>query len=147
MGRPDKPSNAEGTTKMEVVDDGRDIRLKRKHQPFNAEWVRLPGIWISTLEQSRSVGTFKLAHRILREAFKRQHVGGQIVLSRKVTGLPSSTTVRAARELTRLGLIQIRVVNLFLKEVKEKGQVPTRGGQSSNRQVLAGGDRGRGVGW
>jgi hypothetical protein len=140
---------------MEVVDDGKDIRLKRKHQPFNAEWVRLPGIWINTLEQSRSVGTFKLAHRILREAFKRQHVGGQIVLSRKVTGLPSSTTVRAARELTRLGLIQIqqsgnqaiRVVNLFLKEVKEKGQVPTRGGQSSNRQVLAGGDRGRGVGW
>lgn len=117
MGRPDKPSNAEGTTKMEVVDDGRDIRLKRKHQPFNAEWVRLPGIWINTLEQSRSVGTFKLAHRILREAFKRQHVGGQIVLSRKVTGLPSSTTVRAARELTRLGLIS----DLTERESSDKG--------------------------
>jgi hypothetical protein len=126
---------------MEVVDDGRDIRLKRKHQPFNAEWVRLPGIWISTLEQSRSVGTFKLAHRILREAFKRQYVGGQIVLSRKVTGLPCTTTTRAARELVNLGLIEIqqsgnkaiRVVNLLLKEQKKKGQVATREGQSSNR--------------
>ena len=79
---------------------------------------------MSRLEQSRSVGTFKLAHRILREAFKREHVGGQIVLSRKVTGLPCTTTSRAARELANLGLIQIqqignkatKVVNLLLKE-------------------------------
>ena len=109
---------------MEVIDDGRDIRLKRRHQPFKAEWVRLPAMWISRLEQSRSVGTFKLAHRILREDFKRSHIGGQIVLSRKVSGLPPTTTVRAARELVELGLIQIqqngnraiRVVNLFFKE-------------------------------
>lgn len=109
---------------MEVVDDGRDVRLKRKHQPFKAEWVRLPAMWINRLEQSRSVGAYKLAHRILREAFKRQHVGGEIVLSCKVTGLPCSTTVRAARELAALGLIQtqqsgnraIRVVDLLLEE-------------------------------
>jgi len=37
---------------MEVIDDGRDIRLKRKHQPFKTEWVRLPAIWIDRLEQS-----------------------------------------------------------------------------------------------
>jgi hypothetical protein len=109
---------------MEVIDDGRDIRLQRKHQPFKTEWVRLPAIWIDRLEQSRSVSTYKLAHRILKEAFKRKQVGGQIVLSRKVTGLPCSTIVRAARELAKLGLIQIqqnaskalRVTNLFLKE-------------------------------
>jgi hypothetical protein len=109
---------------MEVIDDGRDVRFKRKREPFKAEWVRLPAKWIDRLEQSKSVGTCKLAHRILREAFKRQHVGGQIVLSRKVTGLPCSTTARAARELVKLGLIQIqqsgnkaiRVVNLLLKE-------------------------------
>src|SRR5262245_50463366 len=110
---------------MEVVDDGRDIRLKRKHQhqPFKTEWVRLPTLWIDRLEQSDSVSTHKLAHRILKEAFKREHVGGEIVLSRKVTGLPCSTTVRAARELAMLGLIQIqrsghkalRVTHLFLK--------------------------------
>jgi hypothetical protein len=109
---------------MEVVDDGRDIRLKRKHQPFKTEWVRLPALWIARLEQSNSVSTHKLAHRILREAFKREQVGRQIVLSRKVTGLPCSTTVRAARELAKLGLIQIqqsgnkalRVTNLLFKE-------------------------------
>jgi hypothetical protein len=109
---------------MEVIDDGRDIRFKRKHQPFKTEWVRLPATWIDRLEQSKSASTLKLAHRILREAFKREHVGGQIVLSRKVTGLPCTTTVRAARELGRLGLIQIqqsgnkaiRVMNLILRE-------------------------------
>ena len=109
---------------MEVIDDGRDIRLKRKHQPFKPEWVRLPAIWIDRLEQSNSVSTHKLAHRILIEAFKREQVGGQIVLSRKMTGLPCSTTVRAARELAKLGLIQIqqsgnkaiRVTNLLLEE-------------------------------
>ena len=31
---------------MEVIDDGRDIRLKPKHQPFQAERVRLPAMWI-----------------------------------------------------------------------------------------------------
>jgi len=109
---------------MEVIDDGRDIWLKRKHQPFKTEWVRLPAIWIDRLEQSNSSSTHKLAHRILMEAFKREHVRGQITLSRKVTGLPCSTTTRAARELVKLGLIQIqqsgskamRVTNLLLKE-------------------------------
>ena len=109
---------------MEVIDDGRDIRLKRKHQPFKTEWVRLPAIWIDRLEQSNSSSTHKLAHRILMEAFKREQIGGQIVLSGRVTGLPCSTTVRAARELVKLELIQIqrsgnkalRVTNLFFEE-------------------------------
>jgi hypothetical protein len=106
---------------MEVIDDGRDIRIK-KRQPFKAKWLRLPATWLEKLEQSKSVGTYKLANRILREAFKREHVGGEIVLSRKVTGLPSTTSIRAARELVKLGLISIhqngnkaiRVVNLLL---------------------------------
>jgi hypothetical protein len=108
---------------MEVIDDGRDIRLQRKHQPFRVKWVPLRATWIDRLEQSKSVGTYKLAHRILREAFKRKYVGGEIVLSRKVTGLPGTTIGRAARELVKLGLIEIeqsgnkaiRVVNLLLK--------------------------------
>jgi hypothetical protein len=109
---------------VEIIDDGRDVRLKGKHQPFKSEWVRLPATWIDRLEQSNSASTHKLAHRILREAFKREHVGGQIVLSRKVTGLPCSTTVRAARQLAKLGLVQIqqsgnkalRVTTLLFKE-------------------------------
>jgi hypothetical protein len=109
---------------MEIIDDGRDVRPKRNHQPFKAEWVKLPAMWINRLGQSKSGSTYKLAHRILGEAFKRNRVGGQIVLSRKVTGLPCSTTVRAAKELAKLGLIQIqqsgnkaiRVMNVILRE-------------------------------
>jgi hypothetical protein len=108
---------------MEIIDDGRDVRLKPKHQPFHVGWVKLSSTWIDRLEQSKSVGTYKLAHRILTEAFKREHIGGQIVLSRNVTRLPSTTTARAARELVQLGLIKIqqsgnkaiRVVNLLLR--------------------------------
>ena len=122
---------------MEVIDDGRDIRLKRKYQPFKTEWVRLPAQWIDRLEQSNSASTHKLAHRILIEAFKRKQVGGQVVLSRRVTRLPCSTTVRAARELVKLGLIQtqrsgnkaLRVTNLFLERIKEEKQVAMLGDQ------------------
>jgi GTP-sensing pleiotropic transcriptional regulator CodY len=45
----------------------------------------------------------------LIEAFKRKHLGGQIVLSAKVTGgMPRSTKMRAATELAEFGLIEIR---------------------------------------
>jgi hypothetical protein len=61
---------------MEIIDNGRDIWLKRKHQPFKVDWVRLPTTWIDKLEQSNNSSTHKLAHRILMEAFKREQVGG-----------------------------------------------------------------------
>jgi hypothetical protein len=49
-----------------------------------------------------------LALIILIEAFKREQIGGEIVLSLEVTGMYRNTRARAAAELVRLGLIAIR---------------------------------------
>jgi hypothetical protein len=69
--------------------------------------VKLPRHWISGLARSNSVAVYRLANIILVEAFKRNHVGGQIVLSTKVTKMPRCTKTQAARELVELGLIRI----------------------------------------
>lgn len=79
-----------------------------KRKPFKIDWVKLPNYWIGQLERSRRVGTYKLAHRILREAFKRQYLGGEIVLSATVTGMPRSTRHDAIKEIVKLGLIRIK---------------------------------------
>jgi Fic family protein len=70
--------------------------------------VRLSVRWVEVLQQSKSVGTYQLAHRILIEAFRRELMGKEIVLSTKVTGMTRATRMRAANELVKLGLIKIR---------------------------------------
>jgi hypothetical protein len=71
------------------------------------QFVKVPAKWIERLERSKSPGTFKLAHRILREAFKREYVGGEIVLTTEATGLSRKVRSKAIKELVRLGLIEI----------------------------------------
>jgi hypothetical protein len=81
---------------------------RKKRKPFESQFVKLPRHWITGLQRSNSVNTYRLAHMILREGFKREHVGGKVVLSTKVTsGMIRSTKIRAARELVELGLIRI----------------------------------------
>ena len=80
----------------------------KKRKPFGGRFVKLPDYWIEQLERSTSPGTFKLAHRILKEDFKRQFVGGEIVLSTEVTGLSRKVRSRAVKELVGLGLIEIK---------------------------------------
>jgi hypothetical protein len=79
----------------------------RKRKPFEVQFVKVPANWIKQLERSKSPGTFKLAHRILREAFKRKYVGGEIVLSTEATGLSRKVRSKAIKELVLLGLIEI----------------------------------------
>jgi hypothetical protein len=94
-----------------------------RRKPFEVHFVKLPNLWIERLEQSNKPGTFKLAHRILREDFRRQHWGGEIVLSTKVTGLSRKVRSMAVKELVELGLIEIeqngnqavRVTNVISK--------------------------------
>jgi hypothetical protein len=50
---------------------------------------------------------YQLAHRIILEAHKRKRIGGEIVLSAEVTGMPRATRWRAIKDLVRLGLIEI----------------------------------------
>ncbi len=79
--------------------------VERKH--FEAQFVKLPAKWIKQLETSKAPGTFKLAHQILRESFKCQQRGGEIVLSTEVTRLSRKVRSKAVRELVRLGLIEM----------------------------------------
>jgi hypothetical protein len=100
----------------------------KRHKPFEVSFVKLPYYWIKQLEQSNSPGTFKLAHRILKEKFKRDWVGGDIVLSSEATGLSRKIRSKAVKELVRLGLIEIeqngnqavRVTDIIFKENREK---------------------------
>ena len=79
---------------------------QKKSGPFKVEWVKLSTRWAETLGGSNG-STYELAIAILFEAFKRKHVGGDVMLSSVVTGMPRNTKMRAARKLVELGLIRI----------------------------------------
>jgi hypothetical protein len=106
----------------------------RKRKPFVVRFVKLSNYWIERLRHARKVSTVTLAHVILREEFKRQHVDGEIILSTAVTGLSRHRKVRAVRELVDLGLIEIeqkgnqaiRVTHLIEREEEKKRIRPLR---------------------
>lgn len=95
--------------------------VKRKRKRFKTRWVKLKPRWAKALRQSNSVSTYQLAHTILFEAFKREQMGGEVVLSAEVTKMSASTRKRAVKELVRLKLIKVsqhgnqaaRVVSIF----------------------------------
>ena len=109
-------------TDKEVMERLRPAGAKKgtSRQRFKPQWVKLPTRWVEALRQSKSASTYQLALTVLLEAFKREQLGGEIVLSAKTTGMPSSTRARAVRELVKLGLITVkrdgkqavRVINL-----------------------------------
>jgi hypothetical protein len=100
----------------------------KKRKPFVVHFVKLPDYWIQQLKKSSSPGTFKLAHSILKEAFRREYVGGEIVLSTEVTGLSRKVRCRAVKKLVKLGLIKIeqngnratRVISIIKREKEKK---------------------------
>lgn len=94
---------------VDTLDTGRTPKRRRK--TFEVKFVSVPMHWIKTLSQTKSAGTWRLAMVILAQAFKRKHVGGEIVLSSQVTQMPDTTRLRAARELARLGLIELEIPN------------------------------------
>jgi len=117
-----------------ILRDGRWIAIdtintatpaNKKRKPF---FVKFPHFWIERLKRSNNPGTFKLAFEILKEAFKRQHVGGEIALSTEATQLPREVRRRAVRELIQLGLIEteqngnqaIRVTSIIEREEEKK---------------------------
>jgi hypothetical protein len=79
---------------------------KKPKPPFRAQWVKIPASWLTTLQQTRSGSTVRLALAILRARFE-QYRDGEIVLSAAMTGMPQTTRNRAARELAGLGLIEL----------------------------------------
>jgi hypothetical protein len=85
------------------------VTPKKKRKRFEAKWVKLPRHWMTALLNTKSANTYHLAHLILWDAFKRNQVGGEIVLSAQVTkGMPRNSKIKAAEELVELGLIRIK---------------------------------------
>jgi len=120
-----------------VVRNGRQIAVdtintatpaKKKRKPSEGGFVKLLNFWIDRLRHARKVSTVTLAHVILREAFKRQCAGGEIVLSTETTGLSRQVRARAVNELRELGLIEteqngnqaVRVISIIEKEEERK---------------------------
>jgi hypothetical protein len=81
---------------------------KRRRKSFEPWFVKLPRHWISGLERATGTNTYRLAHRILWEAFKDKRGTGEVILSSRVTGMSRQTKARAARELVGLGLIRLK---------------------------------------
>jgi hypothetical protein len=89
-----------------TLDQGPPPKTKRK--AFKLEFVAVPMPWVEALEQAKNINTYRLAHRIQLEKFQRERIGGEIVLSAKMTGIRSHTNrYRAAKELEKLGLIKL----------------------------------------
>ena len=120
-----------------IVRNGRRIAVdaintatpaKKKRKPFEVSFVKLPNFWIDRLRHARKVSTITLAHVILREAFKRERVGGEIVLSTEVTRLARQVRARAVKELRELELIEteqngnqaVRVISIIEREEEKK---------------------------
>jgi len=120
-----------------IVRDGRRIAIdtintatpaRKKWKPFEVSFVKLPKFWIDRLRHARKVSTVTLAHVILREWFKHQQLGGEIVLSTEVTGLARQVRARAVNELRELGLIEteqngnqaVRVTSIIEREEEKK---------------------------
>jgi hypothetical protein len=99
-----------------VIRDGKRIALEtlepkapaqKKRKPFKPVAIIMPIAWAQRLRQTRQPNTHNLAHWILEEAFKRKHLGGNIVLSSKATGMARPTRWRAISELIALELIKV----------------------------------------
>jgi hypothetical protein len=70
--------------------------------------VKLPLHWVKAVRQAKNINTYHLAVAIQLEAFQRERVGGEIVLSTEMTGMASrANRHRAAMELEKLGLIEL----------------------------------------
>jgi hypothetical protein len=122
-----------------VYRDGKEILVDTiktatsvKRKQFKVSFVKLPELWIDRLRHARKVSTVTLAHMILREWFKHQQLGGEIVLSTEVTGLARQVRARAVKELRELELIEteqngnqaVRVKSIIERRREEKNKTP-----------------------
>jgi hypothetical protein len=99
-----------------VIRDGKRIELdtlehktpaRKKRAPIKTTWARLPKHWSAQLEQALGMTTYRLAHRVLHETFRRQVIGGSVILSAEVTGLSHTSRRRAIDDMLRLQLFSI----------------------------------------
>jgi hypothetical protein len=93
--------------RFEIASELDLVLPKVKRKDFQPKFVQVPVRWVEALRQSKNAGAYQLALVILLEAFQRERIGGEIVLSSEMTGMSGTIRRRAAQELERLGLIQL----------------------------------------
>jgi len=84
-------------------------KRKQERKSFETKWVRLTRKWREVL-RGASGATWDLAVYVLFEEHRRQHIGGEVILSTAATGLPHNTRKRATKTLVDSGLIEIEQV-------------------------------------
>jgi len=103
------------TKTYDTTSDGRRIEVgtikpkapaRKKREPFASPWVQTPAEWIKRL-RGQSGAVHDLANYILERDFECwAKISGEIILSTKATGLPSTTRCAAVKVLVDLGLIE-----------------------------------------
>jgi hypothetical protein len=76
-----------------------------RRKAFKVQFIKFPVWWIEAL-RGASGNAHTLAQEIRVEGFKRQNIGGEIVVSSSTSALPRASRCRAVRELERRGLIR-----------------------------------------
>jgi hypothetical protein len=89
----------------EPLDAGQRSKARRK--PFKADFVKVPMSWVEALKRQKWP-TYELALTLLAERHKREHIGGDVVISAEtVPGMARTTRWRATKKLVRLNLIEV----------------------------------------
>jgi hypothetical protein len=80
---------------------------RKKRTSFKPRFAQVPIYWVTQLEKHNSAALYQLAHRVLLEAHKRKQLGGEIILSTAVTGLPRQTRARTIKLMVGAEMIKI----------------------------------------
>jgi hypothetical protein len=80
-------------------------------KPFKSEFIKVPTHWREALRGAPGA-THDLALAVLDEKHKRDHLGGDIVLSAEVSGLKKDARHDATRDLVGRGLIAVEVLSV-----------------------------------
>ena len=91
-----------------MIEPGRAVphKFAPKRKPFKSKLIVVPVHWRDALRGATGA-TYALALAVLDEKHKRNHLGGDIVLSAQVTGMKKDARRAATKELVRLNLIEV----------------------------------------
>src|SRR5262245_59428683 len=85
-----------------------DLPKPAKSKKWRRQFIKVPWAWAERLRKAKRVSTYRLAHMLLYEHWRR---GGQVVqlsnVAAKCEGLTRRSKWRALSELERLGLVEV----------------------------------------
>jgi len=78
----------------------------RRRTPFKSKFIQVPTFWREALRGAPG-STFEAALAVLDEKYRRDHIGGEVVLSAEVTGLKKDARRDATKDLIGRSLIEV----------------------------------------